>query len=155
MTNDNAITVQREIPASAKEIFDVLTLPSRHKELDGSGFVRGDDHADRITGTGQTFRMNMTGDHMGGEYQTDNVVSGFEHDKLVSWRTAPAGVEPPGWEWVWELDPQGSDATNVTLTYDWEKVTDPDILSKVGFPLVSKTQLEDSLNNLAAAASGS
>src|SRR5690349_7538587 len=104
MTNDTAITVQRESPASAKELFDVLTLPSRHKELDGSGFVRGDDHADRITGTGQTFRMNMTGDHMGGEYQTDNVVNGFEHDKLVSWKTAPAGVEPPGWEWVWELE---------------------------------------------------
>jgi len=155
MTNDTAITVQREIPASAKEIFDVLTLPSRHKELDGSGFVRGDDHADRITGTGQTFRMNMTGDHMGGEYQTDNVVNGFEHDKLVSWKTAPAGVEPPGWEWVWELEPQGAGATNVTLTYDWGKVTDPDILSKVSFPLVDKSQLEDSLNNLAAATSGS
>ena len=155
MTDSSSITVQREIPASAKEIFEVLTLPSRHKELDGSGFVRGDDHTDRITGVGQTFRMNMSGDHMGGDYQTDNHVTGFDPDKLVSKKTAPAGVEPPGWEWVWELKAESSAATNVTLTYDWGKVTDPDLLSKVGFPLVSEHQLEGSLAKLAEAVSGS
>jgi hypothetical protein len=146
-----SITVRREIPAPAREIFDVLTLPSRHKEVDGSGFVRGDDHADRITGSGQTFRMNMTGDHMGGDYQTDNVVSGFEEDALISWKPAPAGTEPPGWEWIWRLEPLGTDSTSVSLTYDWSKVTDPELLQKLSFPLVSEQQLEDSLNNLAAA----
>jgi hypothetical protein len=155
MTADKSITVQRQIPASSKEIFDVLTLPSRHQELDASGFVRSDDRADRITGTGQSFRMNMTGDHMGGDYQTDNHVTGFDPDKLVSWKTAPAGVEPPGWEWVWELTPESSDSTQVSLTYDWSKVTDPAILSKVSFPLVSQGQLESSLEQLAAATSGS
>jgi hypothetical protein len=146
-----SITVRREIPAPAREIFDVLTLPSRHKEVDGSGFVRGDDHADRITGSGQTFRMNMTGDHMGGDYQTDNVVSGFEEDALISWKPAPAGTEPPGWEWIWRLEPLGTDSTSLSLTYDWSKVTDPELLQKLSFPLVSEQQLEDSLNNLAAA----
>ena len=152
---DTSITVQRQIPAPANEVFEVLTLPSRHRDLDGSGFVRGTDHADRITGTGQSFRMNMTGDHMGGEYQTDNVVSGFEKDKLVAWKTAPAGTEPPGWEWVWELEADAPGSTTVSLTYDWGKVTDPDILAKVSFPLVSRKELEESLDNLAAATSGS
>ena len=78
-----------------------------------------------------------------------------DKNTLVSWKTAPAGTEPPGWEWVWELDAQGPDSTDVTLTYDWEKVTDKDLLSKVHFPLVSKDQLETSLGNLAAASSGS
>lgn len=155
MTNDKSITVQRQIPVSAKAIFDVLSLPARHQELDGSGFVRGDDHTDRITGVGQTFRMNMTGEHMGGDYQTDNHVSGYDPDRLLSWKTAPADTDPPGWEWVWELKPESSDATNVSLTYDWSKVTDPDILAKVSFPLVSAKELDDSLNNLAAASSGS
>jgi uncharacterized protein YndB with AHSA1/START domain len=146
-----SITVRREIPAPPRQVFEVLTLPSRHKEIDGSGFVRGDDHADRITGSGQTFRMNMAGDHMGGDYQTDNVVSGFEEDALISWRTAPAGTEPPGWEWTWRLEPQGPDATSVSLTYDWSNVTDPELLAKVSFPLVTERELEDSLENLAAA----
>ena len=155
MNEAKSITVRREIPASTRQIFEVLTLPSRHKEIDGSGFVRGDDHADRITGSGQTFRMNMTGDHMGGDYQTDNVVSGFEEDALVSWKPAPAGTEPPGWEWIWRLEPLGPDSTSVSLTYDWSKVSDPELLQKLSFPLVTEQQLEDSLSNLAAAAGAS
>jgi hypothetical protein len=146
-----SITVRREIPAPSRRIFELLSLPSRHKEIDGSGFIRGDDHADRISGSGQTFRMNMTGDHMGGDYQTDNVVSGFEEDALISWKPAPAGTEPPGWEWIWQLEPRGADTTSVSLTYDWSKVTDPELLEKVSFPLVTERQLEDSLENLAAA----
>lgn len=153
MNEGKSITVRREIPASAQQIFEVLTLPSRHKEVDGSGFVLGDDHADRITGSGQTFRMNMTGDHMGGDYQTDNVVSGFEEDALISWKTAPAGTEPPGWEWTWQLEPQGPATTSVSLTYDWSKVTDPELLEEVSFPLLTEDQLEGSLSNLSAATS--
>ncbi len=154
MSNEKSITVTRDIPAPATKIFAVLADPSHHVELDGSGFVQGVDQADRITRVGQTFRMNMAGDHMGGDYQTDNVVTGLDPGKLLAWKTAPAGSEPPGWEWVWQLDPQDADSTSVSLTYDWEKVTDPDILSKVSFPLVSETQLDDSLNALAEVVSG-
>jgi hypothetical protein len=152
MTNESAITVQREIPASSKAIFDVVTLPARHPELDASGFVRSDDRTDRITEVGQTFRMNMSGDHMGGEYQTDNLVTGYDPDKLVAWKTAPAGQEPPGWEWRWELKAQGPDSTEVTLTYDWSKV-EPEFLKKISFPLVPKAALEESLGLLASAVS--
>lgn len=149
--HDGSITVTRSIDAPAKELFQLLTLPSRHKELDGSGFVVSDDHTDRITGVGQVFTMNMQGDHMGGEYQTDNHVSAYDPNHMVGWRTAPAGTEPPGWEWLWELESTSSDSTDVTLTYDWSKVTDPELLKKVSFPLVSEAQLEDSLNALASA----
>ncbi len=155
MTDKNSITVQREIPVPAKDLFELLTNPHRHKELDGSGFVRGLDQGDRLNRVGQKFTMNMTGDHMGGEYQTDNFVSAFDADKMIGWKTAPAGTEPPGWEWLWELKPESSGATNVSLTYDWSKVTDQELLRKVSFPLVSETQLEESLNTLAATAGGS
>lgn len=153
MTDDQKITVSRRIDASTSDVFDVLSNPHRHQELDGSGFVTGIDHGDRITASGQTFRMNMSGDHMGGDYQTDNVVTGYDAHHLLAWQTAPAGQEPPGWEWLWELSADGSDATDVTLTYDWSKVTDPQILEKVSFPLVSQAQLEDSLARLASAVS--
>ena len=150
-----SVSVNRRIDASAKDVFDVLTLPSRHPELDGSGFVRSADHADRITANGQTFRMNMTGEHMHGDYQTDNHVTGFVPDKLVAWQTAPAGTEPPGWEWMWELEAQGPGATDVTLTYDWSKVEDKQILALIEKPLISKHELEGSLARLAEAVSGS
>jgi uncharacterized protein YndB with AHSA1/START domain len=151
MANDTRITVSRTIDAPAPKIFDLLTLPARHREIDGSGFVVSDDRTDRITSVGQVFRMNMTGDHMGGDYQTENHVTGYDKNRLVAWRTAPADTEPPGWEWMWELEADGSDSTEVTLTYDWDKVTDKALLQKLSFPLVSQDQLEDSLANLAAA----
>ena len=151
MSDDKRITVQRTIDAPTPDVFDVLSNPERHPELDGSGFVISDEKTDRITGTGQVFRMNMSGDHMGGDYQTDNTVTGFDPNHLLAWQTAPADTDPPGWEWTWELTAQGSDATDVRLTYDWSKVTDPELLKKVSFPLVSQQQLEDSLANLAAA----
>ncbi len=153
MTDDKKIVVQRQIDEPAQVIFDVLTDPRRHVALDGSGFVRGADNPQRITKVGDKFSMDMEGDHMGGEYQVDNHVTGFVDDKLIAWKTAPAGTEPPGWEWVWELDQQGPNSTNVTLTYDWSKVTDKDLLSKLSFPLIPEKDLEDSLGNLASAVS--
>lgn len=153
-TTDTSVTVSRSIDASAKDLFDVLSNPQRHAELDGSGFVRSDEKTDRITATGQVFRMNMSGDHMGGDYQTDNTVTGYAKDKLLAWQTAPAGTEPPGWRWVWELTPQGPDSTSVTLTYDWAAVTDKELLKKISFPLVSESQLEQSLARLGEAVSG-
>ncbi|WP_298889293.1 SRPBCC family protein [uncultured Serinicoccus sp.] len=154
MTDQTSLTVSRTIDAPAKDVFQVLTLPDNHVAIDGSGFVLSVDHGDRITSTGQTFRMNMSGEHMGGDYQTDNHVTGYDKDKLVAWQTAPADTDPPGWEWVWELTPQGPDHTEVRLTYDWSKVTDQALLKKLSFPLVPREDLEASLGNLAAATTG-
>jgi uncharacterized protein YndB with AHSA1/START domain len=154
VTDDKSISVQRTIDASTAQVFDLLSNPARHAEIDGSGFVVSDEKTDRITGSGQVFRMNMTGDHMGGDYQTDNTVTGYDANHLLAWQTAPADTDPPGWQWVWELTAQGSDATDVRLTYDWSNVTDPAILEKVSFPLVDQSALEDSLNRLAAAVAG-
>ncbi|NLG47527.1 SRPBCC family protein [Gordonia sp. (in: high G+C Gram-positive bacteria)] len=152
MSDQTSVTVERIIEASVDRVFAVLSNPERHQSLDGSGFIRGVDHADRIQKVGQVFTMNMEGPHMGGEYQTDNHVSGYAKDKLLAWKTAPAGTEPPGWEWLWELESQGPDSTLVRHTYDWSKVTDKDLLQQVGFPLITEQQLEDTLSRLAAEA---
>ncbi len=147
---DTSVTVQRLFDMPARDIFDVVSNPEWHPRIDGSGYVRSEDTADRITGTGQVFRMNMEGDHMGGEYKTDNTVIGYEKDKLLAWQTAPAGTTPPGWEWVWKLEPQGPDQTRVSLTYDWSRVTDKELLRKLSFPLMTPEQLDGSLANLAS-----
>lgn len=154
MSEDKRMTVTRTIDAPADAVFDVLSNPARHAELDGSGFIVSDDRTDRITAVGQVFTMNMNGPHMGGDYKTDNHVVGYDKNKLLAWKTAPAGTEPPGWEWVWELTPQGADATDVSLTYDWSAVTDKELLQKVRFPLLDQSELDDSLGRLAAAVAG-
>ena len=150
---DTKISASRTIDAAPEDIFDVLNNPERHAQLDGSGMVVSDDTSDRITRTGQKFTMNMHWDQMGGDYKTDNHVIGYEENKLLAWKTAPAGEEPPGWEWVWELTPLGRHSTEVSVTYDWSAVTDKELLKKISFPVVSEQDLESSLSNLAAAVS--
>ncbi|WP_043442755.1 SRPBCC family protein [Arthrobacter sp. L77] len=147
---ESRISATRTIDAPAGAIFDLLSNPARHAALDGSGMVQSDSKSDRITGVGQTFTMNQNWDKMGGDYQTDNHVVGYDHNKLLAWKTAPAGDVPPGWEWVWELQPAGPDSTEVSVTYDWSAVTDKAILKQLSFPEVSQDALDSTLANLAA-----
>lgn len=152
---EKKISVERTIDASAKDIFAVLSNPERHHQLDGSGSVRSDDKSDRISATGQVFTMNMFAERMGGEYKTDNHVSGFDENKLVAWQTTLPGAEPMGWEWLWELKAQGPTSTLVRQTYDWSNVTDKAVLAQISFPLVSQEEMEGSMAKLAEAVSGS
>ena len=104
----------------------------------------------RIQKVGDVFTMNMHAEHMGGDYQTDNHVVAYDPNKLVGWKTAPAGTEPKGWQWVYRLEDNGSGSTVVSLTYDWTAVTDPELREKNLFPMVSEEQMEESLAKLAA-----
>ena len=84
MSEQTSVTVERVIDVPVDAVFDVLSNPERHPDLDGSGFVRSVDHADRIQQVGEVFTMNMNGPHMGGDYQTDNHVTGYAKDKLAA-----------------------------------------------------------------------
>ncbi|MBA8793001.1 uncharacterized protein YndB with AHSA1/START domain [Friedmanniella endophytica] len=148
---DTSLSVSRTIDAPTTAIWDLLVDPARHADFDGSGFVRSAEKPQPITAVGDVFRMNMEGAHMSGEYQMDNTVTGFVPHRLIAWQSAPAGTQPPGWEWMYELEADGSDATTVTLTYDWSKVTDKALLAKVKFPLVPAADLASSLDALASA----
>lgn len=150
---DTRITASRIIDAPSDVIFTVLSNPERHAEIDGSGMVASDEKTDRITAVGQVFTMNMFWDKLGGDYRTDNHVVGFDENKLLAWKTADSGQAPAGWEWIWELEPQGPDSANVSVTYDWSAVTDKAVLKKISFPVVEQESLEESLGNLAAAVS--
>ena len=150
-----SVSVSRVINASAEEIFEVLSLPSKHPQLDASGTViSGTDQ--RIQKVGDVFVMNMNAEMMGGDYTMENHVTGFDPNKLLAWKPCQKGtsVEDNGWEWVYELEAQGPDSTKVTQTYTWANVN-PKILKMVSFPVFSESVLEESLENLASAVSGS
>lgn len=149
--NSESITVSRTIDAPADKIFDVLSLPARHNEIDASGTVRSAEDTERISAVGDVFVMNMYAERMGGEYKMFNHVTGVIKNKLVSWQPAQekSKDEPAGWEWVWEIESEGSAESKVSLTYDWRKVTDEKL--KQIFPEFSEEELEESLNALAKA----
>lgn len=147
---ESRISATRTIDAPADAIFHFLSDPAHHAALDGSGMVQSDSKSDRITAVGQTFTMNQTWDKMGGDYQTDNHVVGYDPNKLLAWKTAPAGEVPPGWEWIWELQPSGPGSTEVSVSCDWSAVTDKELLKTIGFPAVPREALDSTLANLAA-----
>ena len=152
--NEKKISVSRTIDASAKDIFDLLTLPQRHSEFDGSGTVRADEKSQRIQQVGDVFVMNMFNEKKGGDYKMYNHVTGFSPNQLVSWQPAEEKRKdnPAGWEWTYLLTPIDADSTEVTLTYSWAKLTDESI--EHVFPAIPKEDLEESLNLLASAAAG-
>lgn len=150
--NQTSLTVTRTIDAPAKDIFEVLTLPARHHEFDGSGMVRSAENTERITKSGEKFVMNMHAEMNGGDYVMHNHVTAFDENKMIGWQPAQEKNkdEPGGWEWLYELKPVDADSTEVSLTYDWSKV-DEKLAKEVGFPAIPEDDLEESLNLLAGA----
>ncbi|MFC7374866.1 MULTISPECIES: SRPBCC family protein [unclassified Brachybacterium] len=150
-TEENKIVVSRVIDAPAKDLFDLLSLPARHPDVDGSGMVRSAENTERVTKAGEQFTMNMYAEGMGGDYRMRNHVTAFDENKMIGWKPAreESPDDVPGWEWLYELKPLDAGTTEVTLTYDWSDVTDPKLLPI--FPGVPEEDLEESLNKLAAA----
>lgn len=140
-------SVTRTIEAPAKDIFQILTLPARHQEFDGSEMVRADEKSQRIQQVGDTFVMNMQAESLG-DYRMENHVVAYDDNKLVGWKPAPVGEEPKGWQWVYQLESVDQDTTEVSLTYDWSHVTDQDLLAKNIFPVISEEQMDASLARL-------
>lgn len=115
----DTVSVQRLIPAPPEAIFDILANPARHAEIDGSGTVRQarSSRGERRLGLGDSFGMDM---NWGVAYSTKNVVTEFEENRRIAWRTlAPAPLDKlfTGRTWRYELEPHDG-GTLVRETWD-------------------------------------
>ena len=98
------VTVERLIPASASEIFDLIADPSRHQDIDGSGTVRSAKGGSERLALGSTFGMSMK---MGMPYSMQNTVIEFEENRLLAWQTrgpGRIGSHVGGRIWRYELE---------------------------------------------------
>ena len=95
---------------------------------------------------GDVFRMTLTKD---GAIRENHVVE-FEEGRLIAWRPAPPGEQPPGHLWRWRLEPQADGSTLVTHVYDWTQLDDP--AREVRARATTAEKLEASLVRLAALA---
>jgi uncharacterized protein YndB with AHSA1/START domain len=117
--SSDRVSVQRLISAPAEAIFDILVQPSRHTEIDGSGTIvkSRSSRGGRRLGLGDSFGMDMSWKL---SYSTKNVVTEFEENRLIAWRTlAPAPLDRffTGRTWRYELEPRDG-GTLVTETWD-------------------------------------
>lgn len=102
--------------------------PGRHPALDGSGMLREGAENGVVSGVGDVFVMNMHFPALG-DYETDNHVVEYELDRRIGWEPAPRDPAPAaaaqipigtrlGHRWIFDLVPDGPDATIVTESYD-------------------------------------
>lgn len=154
MTDETA-SATTTIETSPETLFAVLADPSQHATIDGTGRVRASVDGQRLTGSGQIFRMTMYHEnHPDGSYEIANRVLAFEPPRVISWK--PGYVSPEtgqlefgGWIWRYDLVQLGPDKTKVTLTYDWSAVG-PIPRQRIQFPPFTPGHLDDSLRHLAA-----
>jgi Polyketide cyclase / dehydrase and lipid transport len=123
------VSTSRRIAAPADVIFNVLTSPGRHQEMDGSGMLRGSD-SPPITGVGDVFVMRMFFAPLGGDYQMVNHVVEFEPGRRIAWEPENGPGHPEadapnarwGHRWGFDLVPDGPAATSVTEWWDGSRV---------------------------------
>ncbi len=147
---DTSIVVDEVVDADPARLFELLADPASHQDIDGSGMVRSAPDAQPVTAVGQVFVMDMR--QPGRDYQMANHVTAFEPGRLIEWKPARVGSDPVGMIWRWELEPAGEGRTRVIHTYDWSAITDPAILARVTLPRVPASDLERSVQRLAALA---
>jgi Polyketide cyclase / dehydrase and lipid transport len=144
---DERYVVTRSIDADPTAIFAILADPSRHKDTEPSDWVRDAVDADPITAKGQMFAMNMYLDNAGGDYTTYNLVTEFEPNRTIAWKTGSLDESgqhnPGGWFWRYDLTPMGA-KTDVTLTYDWTD-TSEQFRKQVEMPMFGEDFIEESL----------
>ena len=157
MNDDKTMQVTRTIQAPADRVFAVLADPTQHTVIDGSGLLRGSE-SDAISGIGQVFVVDMYRDDLGA-YRVLNTVTAFEPDRRIGW--APnldpdcalaeqlrGKITTGGHTYVYDLSARG-DATEVTQTYDWSGVRDPNF--EAYCPFVTHDDLAATLDRLADA----
>jgi uncharacterized protein YndB with AHSA1/START domain len=138
---DRRLSVSRTIAAPASEIFAVLTDPTMHCVIDGSGSVRASRgrNPERLE-LGSKFSMNM---RLGLPYMVQNTVVEYEPDRLIAWR------HMGGHRWRYELEPvEGGAATEVTETFDWSTARFPPGLEWLGVPKRHEPSMQKTLERL-------
>lgn len=146
------------VNAGIETVFDVLSDPSQHAAIDGTGWVRESLTGKPLTDVGQIFRMAMYFDNPAqpdNHYEVANRVEALEPPRTIAWQPGQgpddANLEFGGWSWRYDLTSRGPAQTAVTLTYDWSNVP-AHTREVIQFPPFDPSHLDNSLKNLAGLA---
>ena len=147
------VSASTTIDASPEAVFAVLTEPSAHAAIDGTGWVSGSLDGDRLTAAGQVFRMAMHHEgHPDKDYEMANLVEVFEEPRAIGWKPGTESADSGelsfgGWTWRYDLEAVGPSRTKVTLTYDWSAVP-AQVREYLQFPPFPPEHLDRSLQHL-------
>jgi uncharacterized protein YndB with AHSA1/START domain len=139
--NRKQVSATKVIGTSPERIFAMLTDPSKHPLIDGTGSVLAVQPGgpERLT-LGAQFGMDMK---IGAPYKVLNTVVEYDQDRLIAWRHFN------GHRWRWHLRPLGTGTTEVTETFDWSTARIPLLITLSPFPRRNARGIEKSLARLA------
>jgi uncharacterized protein YndB with AHSA1/START domain len=139
--NRKQVSATKVIGTSRERIFAMLTDPSKHPLIDGTGSVLAVQPGgpERLT-LGAQFGMAMK---IGAPYKVLNTVVEYDQDRLIAWRHFN------GHRWRWQLSPLGTGTTEVTETFDWSTARIPLLITLSPFPRRNARGIEKSLARLA------
>lgn len=131
-----SISVSRDIPAVASDIFAVLANPAMHSHIDGTGMAQSADGAAVITKVGDVFVINMKHWSLG-DYGMENHVVDFVANRRIVWEPRAHTYQSSKFDemvkdegrretryWGWELESIGATLTRVTEFYDSSRLSD-------------------------------
>ncbi|MEO9246672.1 SRPBCC family protein [Citricoccus nitrophenolicus] len=117
--HERIVTAERSVRAPASGIFELIADPARQPEWDGNDNLARSAEGQRVHAVGDVFVTELTN----GQSRENHVVE-FAEGRLIAWLPAPAGEEPRGHLWRWELESAPQGATLVRHTYDWTRLAD-------------------------------
>ena len=149
MSSDR-VSATRRIAAPASKLFLIVSSPSGHVDVDGSGMLEAAPDSRQLTTVGETFDMDMDraplGDVPGmGKYQVRNTVTQIVPDRLFEWTIGTVDRPSVGHVYGWALEPVSDDETDVTNYCDWSGLPEE---YKSRWPIVPLEMMERSVANL-------
>jgi len=153
------VSVTRRIAAPAHVLFQIVSSPEGHVQIDGSGMLELAPNSRQLTAVGETFDMNMDREPLGdipgmGKYQVRNTVTQIVPDRLFEWGIGGADRPLFGHVYGWQLEPVSDTVTDVTNYCDWTNIPE-DVKTRREWPVVPVHMLERSVENLERIATGS
>src|SRR4051794_35765809 len=146
------VTVQRTIAAPAAKIFELVSHPQGHVDIDGSGMLEAAVDARPLTAVGDTFDMDMDREPLGdipmGKYKVRNTVTAIEPGSLIEWNIGGIAMPPVGQALGWQRTPSADGpATDVSHYCDWSTITDAMRAAGRDWPIVPEHMLEKARDN--------
>lgn len=145
------MVARRLVQARPDQVFALLSDPERHHRTEPGDWVGEAFDTEPITGVGQVFGIQMFHVRAGGHYRMDNRVIVFEKDRAIAWEpgqyTDDGELGTGGWIWRYDLAAK-DEGTEVSLTYDWSAVPQPQ-RAEFGLPPFGPEFLKESLEALA------
>jgi uncharacterized protein YndB with AHSA1/START domain len=151
MSSDR-VSASRRIAAPADKLFQIVSNPNGHVEIDGSGMLVAAPGARQLTAVGETFDMDMDREPLGdipdmGKYQVSNTVTQIVPNRLFEWGIGLKGGPSVGHVYGWQLEPVDDTTTDVTNYCDWSGIAE-EMRSLRTWPIVPLSMLEQSVENL-------